>query len=256
MYKKYYKSKTKLNPMIDPVAFTILNLEIRWYGVIFATSFLIGYFLMLKLAKQKNISKEIVQEYFIWLIPSSVVGARLWAVIFNHELYNNIIDIFAVWHGGMAIHGGILGATIATYFFTKKKNLHFYDISDIIVIPLALGLSLGRLGNFINQEFIGAPSNLPWAIKFDNYPELRHPSQIYESLKNLIIFGILYKLYTLNKIKKGTITWTFLLLYSILRFFVEFVKDMPTYAGLTYGQIISIPLGIISVIILYKIAKK
>ncbi len=242
--------------MLNPVAFSIGSLEIRWYGIIMALGFLIGLFISIKLAKQRNISKETIYDYFVWLIPSSIIGARLLAVILNPEYYHSFLDIIAVWNGGMAVHGGIIGAIIATYFFTKKRKLHFYDISDIIVIPLALGLALGRIGNFINQEFVGKPSNLPWAVKFDNYPELRHPSQIYESIKNLIIFTITLKLYTIKKLKKGTVTWIFLLLYSILRFSVEFVKDMPTYYGLTYGQIISIPIAILSISMLYKIAKK
>jgi len=243
--------------MIDPVAISLGIVEIRWYGILMALAFIIGLYISIKLAKQRNISKEIVYDYFVWLIPSSIIGARIFAIILNYQSYiNKPLEIFAVWHGGMAIHGGIIGATIATYYFTKKRGLHFYDISDIIIIPLALGMSLGRIGNLINQEFYGIPTSLPWGVYFDNVPEKRHPSQIYESLKNLLIFGITLKLYTLKKLKKGTITWIFLLLYSILRFSVEFLKDMPTYYGLTYGQIISIPIAILSIIMLAKIANK
>ena len=218
-----------------------------------AISFILGIFISIKLAKHRNISKETIIDYYLYLIPASIIGARLWAVIINYKLYSSLLEIFAVWHGGMAIHGGILGAVLITIYFCKKRNIKFYDIADIIVIPLAFGLALGRIGNFINQEFYGKPTNLPWGIYFDNIPEKRHPSQIYESLKNLIIFGVTYKLYMLKKLKRGIIFWTFILLYSILRFLVEFVKDMPTFLGLTYGQIISIPLLIISIIMLKKL---
>ncbi len=220
-----------------------------------ALGFIIGLYLSIYLAKQRNISKNTIVDYFVYLIPGSIIGARLWAVIFNYEQYSSLLGVFAVWHGGMAIHGGILGAVLVTIYFCKKRNISFYDLADITVIPLAFGLMLGRIGNFINQEFYGKPTNLPWGVYFDNIPGKRHPSQIYESLKNLIIFGVTYKLYMLKSLKKGIIFWTFILLYSTLRFLVEFLKDMPTYFNLTYGQIISIPLIIISIVMLRKIAK-
>ncbi len=240
--------------MIDPVAINLGTIQIRWYGIIMAFGFLLAYFISQKLAKYRNISKQDMSDYFIYFIISSIVGARLWAVILNYQNYTNILEIFAVWNGGMAIHGGIAGAALATYYFSKKRNIHFYDIADIMVIPTALGLALGRIGNFINQEFYGKPTSLPWGVYFDNIEGKRHPSQIYESLKNLLIFGITLKLFLFKKLKRGTIFWTFILLYSLLRFSVEFFKDMPTFLNLTYGQIISIPLIIISIIMLKRIA--
>ena len=241
--------------MIDPTAFQIGNIAIRWYGIIMALGFFLAYLITKKLAKYRNISEKDMTDYFLYFIPSSIIGARLWAVILNYQYYSNPLEIFAVWNGGMAIHGGIAGAMLATYYYTKKRKLHFYDIADIIVIPTALGLALGRIGNFINQEFFGRPTNLPWGINFDNVEGKRHPSQIYESLKNLIIFSITLKLYLFKTLKRGIIFWTFILLYSILRFGVEFFKDMQLWYGLTYGQIISIPLFVLSIIMLRRIMK-
>jgi phosphatidylglycerol---prolipoprotein diacylglyceryl transferase len=240
--------------MIDPVAINIGIFQIRWYGIIMAFGFIMAYFISQKLAKYRNISKEDMSDYYIYFLVSSIIGARLWAVILNYQNYiTNPLEIFAVWHGGMAIHGGIAGAVIATYYFTKKRNINFYDIADIMVIPTALGLALGRIGNLINQEFYGTPTSLPWGIYFDNLPEKRHPSQIYESLKNLLIFSITLKLFLFKKLKRGTIFWIFILLYSLLRFSIEFLKDMSTFLSLTYGQIISIPLIILSIIMLKRI---
>ncbi|MCD4759470.1 prolipoprotein diacylglyceryl transferase [archaeon] len=241
--------------MIDPVAINLGTIQIRWYGIIMALSFVIAYFMIIKLAKQRNIPKETITDYFLYFIPASIIGARLLAVILNHENYSSFYDIIAVWQGGMAIHGGIIATVLVTLYFCKKRNLHFYDISDILVIPVALGLTLGRIGNFINQEFIGKPTNLPWGVYFDNITEKRHPSQIYESLKNFLIFSITIKLYAFKKLKRGTITWVFLLLYSTLRFLIEFVKEMPTWYELTYGQIVSIPIIILSIIMLWRIGK-
>lgn len=189
--------------MIDPTIFQIGSIAIRWYGVIMAFGFILGLYISVHLAKQRKISKNTIVDYFIYLIPASIIGARLLAVILNYPIYlNDPLEIFALWHGGMAIHGGIIGAVLVTLYFCKKRDINFYDIADIIVIPLGLGLALGRIGNFINQEFIGKPTNLPWGVYFDNLPEKRHPSQIYEALKNLIIFTITLKLYIFKKLKK------------------------------------------------------
>ena len=225
--------------MIDPVAINFGPVKIHWYGIIMAFGFLIAYFVSQKLAKYRNISKKDISDYFTYFVISAILGAR----------------IFAVWHGGMAIHGGIIGVFLATYYFAKKRKIKFYDLLDIMVIPTALGLSMGRIGNFINQEFYGRPTLLPWGVYFDNLQEKRHPSQIYESIKNLIIFSITLKLFLFKKLKSGTIFWAFILLYSVLRFSVEFFKDMPTFLNLTYGQIISIPLAITSIYFLKKIGK-
>jgi phosphatidylglycerol:prolipoprotein diacylglycerol transferase len=242
--------------MIDPIVFTIGSLQIRWYGIIFAIGFLLAIPISIKLGKQRNITKEQIYDFFIYLIPSSIIGARLLAVILNFSLYqDNLLRIFYIWEGGMAFHGGLLGAVAGTYLFCKKHKIKFYDIADIIVIPAALGLSLGRIANFINQEFYGRLTDLPWGVNFDTAEGKRHPSQIYESIKNLIIFFILLNTYKIKNLKRGVIFWFFILLYSLFRFSVEFFKAQDLYNGLTYGQWISIPLFILSLIMLTKIGK-
>jgi prolipoprotein diacylglyceryl transferase len=243
--------------MIDPVALQIGTLQFRWYGIIFALGFLMAIPISIKLAKQRKITKEQIYDFFTYLIPFSVIGARLMSVILNFQLYqNNLIKILYIWEGGMAFHGGLIGAIIGTYIFTKKNKIHFYDIADVVVIPAALGLALGRIGNFINQEFYGRLTNLPWGIKYDVVEGERHPSQIYESLKNLFIFFTLLNFYKIKNLKKGTIFWLFILLYSTLRFFVEFFKEQQLYIfNLTFGQLISIPFFILSLLMLIKIAK-
>jgi phosphatidylglycerol---prolipoprotein diacylglyceryl transferase len=244
--------------MINAIALTVGNISIRWYGIIYALGFLLALPISIKLAKQRNITKDQIYDYFIYLIPSSIIGARLLAVILNFHLYqNNVLKILFIWEGGMAFHGGLIGAAIGTYFFCKKHKIKFYDIADIIVIPAALGLALGRIGNLINQEFPGRLTDLPWGITYDNLQGKRHPSQIYESIKNLIIFFILLNFYKVKNLKRGTIFWMFIFLYSLFRFSVEFFKDQALILfNLTYGQLISIPLFIISIIFLKRISKK
>lgn len=222
-----------------------------------ALGFILGLLISIKLAKKRNISEETITDFFIYLIPASIIGARLTAVLLNFSYYkDNLLEIFAVWHGGMAFHGGLAAAVLAALYFCKKKKIKFYDLADIIIIPLALGLALGRIGNFINQEFYGTLTNLPWGVYFDNIEGKRHPTQIYEAIKNLFIFILLLIAYQTKKLKKGVIFWSFILLYSLLRFLIEFTKDQVKYHNLTYGQIISIPLFILSIVMLYKIGKK
>jgi len=242
---------------MGPIAFEIGNLSIRWYGIFYAVGFLFAYFLTPILAKSRDISKEDMEDFFIYLIPFSIIGGRLAHIIGSWEIYSqNILQIFAVWNGGMVFHGGFLGAIIATFYYCKKKNIHFYDFADILVVPLGLALALGRIGNFLNSEFYGPITNLPWGVNFPNVEGKRHPTQIYESFKNIFIFLILFKTYQLKSYKKGFIFWLFVFLYSTLRFFVEYLRIIETYIfGFTWGQLISLPLIFISVYMINKLRK-
>ncbi len=245
--------------MVDPIAFTIGSLEIRWYGIIFALGFLIGIYIAAKIAKSKGINPEIIYDLMVYLIPASVIGARLFEVLVYEPSYYfaNPSEIIAVWHGGMSIHGGIIGAVIATLIFCKKRNIHFYTLADILAIPLAFGLFLGRIGNFLNQELYGRYTNLPWGITFNGVEGKRHPTQIYSSLKNLIVFFILLKLNKIKDLPRGFLFWSFLLMYSIIRFFIEFLKDTKIiFWNLNLSQLIILPTIILSAIVLYNIYKK
>ncbi len=243
--------------MINPVAFNIGSLEIRWYGIIYSFAFLMGILIAAKLAKKKNISKETIYDFAIWLIPSAVIGARIGHVLGNLNYYSkNPFEIIAIWHGGVALYGGILGAAIAALIFCKKNKIKFYDLADIFVIPLAFGTIFGRIGNLINQELYGKITNLPWGVEFDNVLGKRHPTQIYEAIGNLIVFVVLMFLWKKN-LKTGTIFWTYLGAYSFIRFFAEFLRDGNlAFIGLTMMQLLSIPLFIVSIYFMYKINKQ
>lgn len=238
---------------MNPILFHIGPLEIRYYGILFALAFLIGYFILKKLAKEKSIEENLIDSYFIYLLIFMVIGARLFEVIFYEPLYYlaDPIKIFYIWQGGLASHGAIIAAILVTYFFTKKHKMHFYDLADLVVIPCALGACFVRIGNFINGELVGKVTTLPTGIQFDNYEGLRHPVQLYEAFTNLIIFATLYNLRKL-KLKKGTLFWSFILIYSILRLIIDSFKDIPVFAGLTIAQWASILLILISVFFLIK----
>jgi phosphatidylglycerol---prolipoprotein diacylglyceryl transferase len=244
--------------MINPIAFHIGSIEIRWYGIIFALAFLVGILIAAKLAKKRNISSDTIYDFSIWLILGSVIGARIGHVFFyNWNYYSqHLNEIFSIWNGGVALYGGILGAVIAALIYCRIKKIEFYDLGDIFVIPLAFGTIFGRIGNFINQELYGKVTTLPWGVKFDNVSGIRHPTQIYESIGNLFLFLILIFIWRKNT-KKGIIFWSYLGIYSFIRFLAEFLREDKIIAlGLTLTQLIIMPIFITSIYFIYKINKK
>ncbi|MEA2037462.1 MAG: prolipoprotein diacylglyceryl transferase [Nanoarchaeota archaeon] len=249
---------------INPTLLTLGPLEIKYYGIIYVLGFVIAYFLIYHLAKERklNINKDDVADLIFYIIIGTVVGARIFEVIVYNPVYylSNPFEIIAVWHGGLSFHGGLMGAILAGYLYCKKKKIDFYEIADITVIPLAFGLFLGRIGNFLNGELIGRVSNLPWCVKFKNYEGCRHPSQLYESLKNLVIFSVLWFIQD-KKLKKGVMFWSFILMYSTLRFFIEFVRAPDPQLGLlalglTMGQWLNILMFIVGLYFFTRINRK
>jgi len=248
---------------INPTLLRIGPLEIRYYGIIFVLGFIIAYFLIYHLAKKKDLklTKDDVADFIFYLIIGTIMGARLFAVIFYNLKYYlaNPFEIIAIWHGGLSFHGGLVGAALAGYLYCRKKKISFYDLADIVVIPLAFGLFLGRIGNFLNGELVGRITSLPWCVKFKNYDGCRHPSQLYESLKNLVIFSVLWFIKD-RKLKKGILFWSFVLMYSTLRFFIEFVRapdvQIGFILGLTMGQWLNIVMFAVGLYFFVKINKQ
>ncbi|MBS3149947.1 prolipoprotein diacylglyceryl transferase [Candidatus Woesearchaeota archaeon] len=244
--------------MINPVIFKISSLEIRWYGLIMALAFLIGSFIAVKLGKKRNLSKDQIYDFLLYLIPFSIIFARLFHVfVYNSSYYiENPVQIIQIWKGGVSLYGGLFGALLAGLIFSKKRKIPFYDLADVFIIPFSFGIIFGRIGNFINQELYGKITSLPWAVKFDNIVGLRHPTQIYEALGHLMIFIILIKLFKKEK-PKGFIFYTFIIIYSIFRFFMEFLReDTQVLFNLTLTQLFIIPILIISIILLKSLKKE
>lgn len=246
----------------DPVLVEIGPFAIRYYGIVFALGILFSFLAIRYLAKKRQLplSSRDFDELLILGAVAVVAGARLGHVISSLGYYASFpLQIFAVWNGGMAFHGGFIGLVIAGYYFAKKKKIAFYDLADIAVIPAALALAFGRVANFLNGEFYGTPTGLPWAVKFGNVPEFRHPVQVYEAIKNFAIFAVLWQLQRLkgNQLPKGMLFWLFVFLYGSVRFALEFLKEVPTYAfGLTWGQFWSIPMVALGGWMLWKISSK
>ena len=245
---------------IDPVLLKIGAFEIRYYGLIFVLSFIIGYFFLVYLAKERKLSltKEDVSDLLLYLIIGIVFGARLFYILFYNFGYylENPFEMLALWRGGLSFHGGLVGGTVAALLFCRKKKIHFYEVLDIIVVPAALGLAFGRIAIFLNGELYGRVTNVPWAVDFGD-GRARHPSQIYESLKNFFIFGVLWFLRN-KKLPRGFLFWSFVTMYSFLRFFIEFVREPDPQLGflifnLTMGQILSSVMFVIGIYFLVRL---
>lgn len=237
---------------MDPVAFKIFGVEIMWYGVLISLAVLIGTILALREAKRVGIKEDDLIDLLIIAIPSALIGARLYYVIFSWDYYkDNLMKIFYFRNGGLAIHGAIILAVIVGYIFTRKRKLDFWKIADIIAPSLILGQAIGRWGNYINQEAYGTPTDLPWGIMIDGVKV--HPTFLYESIGNLIIFFILLW-YRRKKAKiSGEVFLLYLMLYSVVRFFVEGLRiDSLMLGPIRVAQLVSVTAIIISACLLIK----
>lgn len=251
----------------DPVAFTLpfIDLPIYIYGICFVGGFMLGYFIMIRLLQKTlpEMSREALQtlvDKLTWFtIIGTIIGARLGHVIFyDWDRYAiNPLLILNVREGGLASHGGTIGVLIALglfyIFYFKKTGLNFFELLDHMVIPTALVAFFIRLGNFFNQEIVGTPTDLPWAVLFvhpaeNSLPVPRHPAQGYEGLCYLLIFALLLWLWQKTDIRKkqGFLTGLFFVLVFGSRFIIEFVKEhqhslLLDQSYLQAGQILSIP---------------
>jgi phosphatidylglycerol:prolipoprotein diacylglycerol transferase len=243
---------------IDPVFLSLGPVQIRYYGLVYFLGFIITWMYLRKSKLLKNTfkKKEDVDDLIFYIFIGAILTARLFYVLFygTQNYIQNPLEIFKLWQGGMSIHGGILGTVLGIIYFVKKnKDYTILQLTDLIAMPTAIALMFGRIANFINGELYGRVTSLPWAVKFKDAEGFRHPSQLYESAKNLIIFSILF-LRSKKPFKEGELTALFLIYYSLLRFTVEFVREPEIYIGpLTMGQLLCIPMFIIGVWIKKKI---
>lgn len=250
---------------VGPELLSIGPFSVRWYGLLFAMAFIVGFKIMQWMYKRENKPESDVEQLTIYMIVGTVIGARLGHCLFyNPEYYfANPLEILMVWKGGLASHGASIGILISLYVYTKKKKVSFLWQMDRVVVATALGGSFIRLGNLFNSEIIGKAADVPWAFiftKVDNVP--RHPTQLYESLGYLVIFLILFFIYK-NKYKvlnDGFIFGLFLFLLFTFRIIVEFFKENQTgfEEGMAFnmGQLLSVPFVILGVILIVRSLKK
>ncbi|BEP29508.1 prolipoprotein diacylglyceryl transferase [Helicovermis profundi] len=244
---------------MNPVAFNLFGIDVRWYGITMALGMLLGGFLLIHQAKKKNINVDTIYDLLLVVIPSAVVGARLYYVVFNWQYYQgDILKIINTRQGGMAIHGGIIFGVLAGFIFCKIKKLNFWDILDMGALGLILGQAIGRWGNFINQEAHGGPTSLPWGIMVNGIKV--HPTFLYESLWDLLVLFVLWK-YKGKKKFNGEVFMLYMILYSVGRFLIEGLRtDSLMMGNFRTAQVISalfIVIGLLGIFIFrkYKINK-
>lgn len=250
------------------------GLRLKWYGLLIASAVLIGVNLSMWLAKKRQVDPELIADLAIWLVLGAIPSARLYYVIFQWPTYaRDPAQIFKIWEGGIAIYGAIIGGTLAAIIFAKLKRISFWQLADIVAPSLALGQAIGRWGNFFNSEAFGSPTDLPWKlfIPLANRPfeyrnfEYFHPTFLYESLWNLLIFIILMYLFLndanrRNRLKTGAIFLIYLVAYGIGRFGVEGLRtDSLMLGALRVSQVVSlvgIAIGSIGLFWLYARQKR
>ena len=254
-----------IQPSIDPILISLGFLDIRWYSLSYIFTFIFGSILIKKLNKKSlnNLSDIQIDKFFVWAVLGVIIGGRVGYVLFYQLqlFFQDPLYIFQIWKGGMSFHGGLIGMILAIYLFAKQNNLSFFYLSDLVSIVAPIGLFLGRISNFINTELYGRVTDFPFAFIYpliDNNP--RHPSQLYEAFfEGVVLFIILYLIFIKNskKYSAGIISAYFLILYSIFRFLIEFLREPDLHLGLflnyfSMGQILCIPIFFAGILILFR----
>ena len=248
------------------VVLSIGSFGIHWYGIMYLIAFALALFLIPRLQKYRSLdlSKDTITTLVTWSIVGVIVGGRLGYVLFYEFSYfiQTPLDIFAVWKGGMSSHGGFIGVTLALYYAMRKNNVPILPFLDVITVPVALGLACGRLGNFINLELYGTVTDLPWAIAIPGVEGLRHPTQIYAVIQDVIIAAVCFVFLRNAKYISGIAFSVFLMMYAVLRSVVE-VFRVPTHSlidlqfmTITRGQLLSVPILIIGLVIFFALILK
>lgn len=242
---KYYKRGGNLNP----VAFSIFGLPIRWYGILIASGMMLGIIIAQYSCKLRDVDYDSFINAVLLALPLSIIGARLYYVLFEFDYYkNNINQILNIRQGGLAIHGGLIVGVLTAFIYTRKKKINFFKLGDAAVPSIILAQAMGRWGNFFNQEAHGGPvsydfiKHFPMFIQKGMYIEggYYQPTFLYESVWNLIVFIILINLLKRSK-KTGIVFFTYIGLYSIGRYFIEGLRtDSLMLGSFRIAQLVSL----------------
>ncbi len=238
---------------IDPIAFSIGPLVIRWYALAYLAGFLLGWRYCLHIANKKggHPNKDDIDDFLTWAVIGVILGGRLGYVLFYQPTYflSEPLEALKIWNGGMSFHGGVLGVIGAMVLFAKKNKVNLFKLSDYICAAAPIGLFFGRIANYINGELYGIVTGTTSGVVFPNAGIApRHPSQLYEAfLEGIVLFILLWILTRSSNVRTGTISAVFLLGYGVFRMLIEFVREPDEYLGLiggyiSMGQILCIPM--------------
>lgn len=224
---------------INPIAFSLGPLEVRWYGILIALGIVLAFIVVQKEMVKRGMHPDFLTDLLIWAVPIAIVSARIYYVIFSWDYYKDHPgQIIQIWEGGIAIHGALIGAFITTYFFTKKRGISFWKVVDIAAAGLLIGQIIGRWGNFMNQEAHGGPVSetflettiIPdWIMNQMTIEGVTyHPTFLYESMWNIVGLIIIILLRKVN-LKRGEMFLFYLVWYSAGRFFIEGMRTDSLY---------------------------
>ncbi len=236
--------------ILDPVAFSVFGLEVRWYGLIIVTGMIAAFFYARLRAKNEGISGDDLLDYFLFAVLAGVIGARFYYVITSLEEYDSIGEMFAIWQGGLGIYGGIIFGGLAVFLVSKYKKIPIFKALDMAALPVMIGQTVGRWGNFFNGEAFGhvdkfelfglsvstpGAEGLPWIMEVSSYasgnmPVMAHPTFLYESLWNLTGFLIINSLYKRKRFN-GQIFYMYIGWYGLGRMFIEGLRSDSLYVG-------------------------
>lgn len=239
---------------MNPIAFNLFGIDVYWYGIIIIASIVLALFLCKKNDGKFGIKYEDILDLSIFLIPISIICARIYYIIFSPNKFTSLSQILNFKDGGLAIYGGIIGGIIVAYIFCKKRGMQILDLLDYIVPFLALGQAIGRWANFINVEAYGTVTNMPWKMGIVEFGIVKyvHPTFLYESIATFIIFLLLVKI-SKNRKFKGEITYLYIIMYSCIRTIIEALRiDSLMLYNVRISQILSIILFVTFCIVLSK----
>ncbi|MCK4570641.1 prolipoprotein diacylglyceryl transferase [Candidatus Bipolaricaulota bacterium] len=226
---------------MHPILFQIGSITVRYYGLMYVIAITVGFFLLSREVRRKKLalSTDNLLDLLLWTVPVAIIGARLYYVVFHWNYYGtHPLDIFKLWQGGLAIHGGVLAGILVVYLFSRLKKVQFWALTDALAPSLILGQAIGRIGNFTNGDAFGLPTTLPWGIRFPAgspagmaFPgQATHPSMIYEMLLNLAIFAFLWSIRK-KGFRDGFSTAMYFILYAVARSIVSFTRADSLWLG-------------------------
>lgn len=243
-----------INP-VSPVAVSVFGMDIRWYALAYIAAFVVGYFVFRSLMSRRDsmvkIDKKQLDDLLTAVILGVVIGGRMGYVLFYNLPFfiAHPLEVFAVWHGGMSFHGGLIGVIAAVFLFGRKQKINSWSVLDLMAVVAPIGLFFGRIANFINMEIMGRPTDVPWGVVFDgDTPIARHPSPLYEAAtEGLLLFLIMLGLYRFTGLRRhsGALAGIMGMGYAAMRVFCEQFRAPDAHIGfltswgLTMGQLLS-----------------